>query len=217
MKKMRKDLLKQDSDLIMYGCSAHWLHLLGMVQKYFRNHHKPQAWLSEKGGKKPVLPSHTRWYSEINMVESFLANRYCYQQIIQEHEKHFSFNSLVVAKVMDYSLCKDLVDQLRWPIASALGRCMVFLAGPPLGTWTPPWESCQQSISRCHHARAPHSLEDAPKVQRGEANNIATARCEHMALASSQASSAIPWQLLLCRSDQHLPTHLVAMSCSLYC
>ncbi|KAK2156092.1 hypothetical protein LSH36_222g04004 [Paralvinella palmiformis] len=58
------------------------------------------------------------------MVESFLANGCYYQQIIQEHEKDFSFDSLVVAKVMDYSLCtngKDLVDQLR-PIASVLDR-----------------------------------------------------------------------------------------------
>ena len=59
------------------------------------------------------------------MVESFLANRCYYQQIIQEHEKDFSFDSLIVAKVMDYSLCKngkDIVDQLRL-IASALDRC----------------------------------------------------------------------------------------------
>ena len=59
------------------------------------------------------------------MVESFLANRCYYQQIIQEHEKDFSFDSLVVAKVMDYFLYKngkDLVDQRR-PIASPLDRC----------------------------------------------------------------------------------------------
>ena len=62
MEKMRKDLLEQDSDLIVYGCSAHWLQLFGrdcipsattkhitVVQTYFRNHHKHQAWLNEKG------------------------------------------------------------------------------------------------------------------------------------------------------------------------
>ncbi|KAK2148549.1 hypothetical protein LSH36_491g00041 [Paralvinella palmiformis] len=95
-----------------------------MVQKYFRKHYKPQAWLSEKGGKKPALAGNIRWKSEIEMVESFLTNRCYYQQIIQEHEKD-SFDSLVVAKVTDYSHCtngKDLVDQLR-PIASALDRC----------------------------------------------------------------------------------------------
>ena len=44
---------------------------------------------------------------------------------MQEQEKDFSFDSLVVAKVMDYFLCKngkDLVDQLRH-IASAMDRC----------------------------------------------------------------------------------------------
>ncbi|KAK2152805.1 hypothetical protein LSH36_317g01013 [Paralvinella palmiformis] len=61
MKKMRKDLLKQNSDLIMYGCSAHWLHLLGMVQKYFRNHHKPQAWLSEKGARGMMMCLKKAW------------------------------------------------------------------------------------------------------------------------------------------------------------
>ena len=40
-------------------------------------------------------------------------------------------------------------------------------------------------------------------------------------LASSQASPSqgcsLPWQLLLHKSDQHLPTHLVARCCSLWC
>ncbi|KAK2156091.1 hypothetical protein LSH36_222g04003 [Paralvinella palmiformis] len=56
MEKMRKELLDQDSDLIMYGCSALWLQPFGrdsttsaitkhitVVQNYFRNHHKPLA------------------------------------------------------------------------------------------------------------------------------------------------------------------------------
>ena len=109
------------------------------------------------------------------MVESFLANRCYYQQIILEQEKDFSFDSLVVAKVMEYSLCKngkDLVDQLQ-PIASVLDRCqsdgsllMQMYAMPGWASCTPPpRESCQQAIRRCHHARAPHMLH--PKY-RGE-------------------------------------------------
>ena len=103
------------------------------------------------------------------MVERFLANRCYYQQIIQEQEKDFSFDSLVVATVMDYSLCKngkDLVDQLR-PIASALDRCQSdgsLLHAMP-GWAMPPRESYQQAIPRCHHARATHMLH--PKY-RGE-------------------------------------------------
>ena len=124
---------------------------------------------------KPVLAGDTRWNREIDMVERFLANRCYYQQIIQEQEKDFSFDSLIVAKVMDYSLCKDgkeLVDQLR-PIASALDRCptngsllMQMYAMPGWASCTPPpRESCQQAIPRCRHARAPHMLH--PKY-RGE-------------------------------------------------
>ena len=59
------------------------------------------------------------------MIDSFLANRCHYQHIIHEHERELSFDSAVVTKVVDYSLCKndmDLVEQLR-PIASALDRC----------------------------------------------------------------------------------------------
>ena len=56
MDKMRKLLLEEDSDLLVYGCNAHWLILLGQditpssvvkhiadVHKYFKNHHQPSA------------------------------------------------------------------------------------------------------------------------------------------------------------------------------
>ena len=110
----------------------------------------------------------TRWNSEIYMVKSFLANRCNYQQITKSKRR---------TSLVDYSLCKngkDLVDQLR-PIASALDRCQSngsSLAGACdawLGLLSEPAlrrkESCQQTIPRCHHARAPHMLH--PKY-RGE-------------------------------------------------
>ena len=56
MEKMRDGLKKDDSSLLVYGCSAHWMNLLMQditptsvtkhvveIQKYFRNHHKPNA------------------------------------------------------------------------------------------------------------------------------------------------------------------------------
>jgi len=52
MGKMKRMLQEDDDQLIVYGCSSHWLNLLGQqvtpsqimkhiveVQKYFRNHH----------------------------------------------------------------------------------------------------------------------------------------------------------------------------------
>lgn len=67
MEKMRDALQKDDPQLNVYGCSAHWLNLLGQditptsimkhindVTKYFRNHHAPCAWLQMcEGSLKP--------------------------------------------------------------------------------------------------------------------------------------------------------------------
>lgn len=60
MQKMKSLLLEDDNQLLVYGCSSHWLNLLGQeltpapimkhiveVQKYFRNHHQPCGWLKE--------------------------------------------------------------------------------------------------------------------------------------------------------------------------
>ena len=53
MERMRQSLKQDDEELVVYGCSAHWLKFQTVmkhvveVQKYFQNHHKPGAWLSE--------------------------------------------------------------------------------------------------------------------------------------------------------------------------
>jgi hypothetical protein len=138
MEKMRNELRLANPGIFVYGCSAHWLQLLGkdcstpaitkhiiLVQKFFRNHHKPQAWLSEKGGKKPILPGDTRWNSELDCIQNFLSNRCHYQKIIQDYDKEYSFDQVVVDKVNAYALCKNamnMVEQLK-PIASALDKC----------------------------------------------------------------------------------------------
>ena len=56
---MRKNLIEEDSSLTVYGCSAHWLNLLGQnvtssqtisqvieINKYVRSHHVPSALLT---------------------------------------------------------------------------------------------------------------------------------------------------------------------------
>ena len=137
MNKMR-DALKQDHpDIIVYGCSAHLLNLLGEditpsnvikhakdVNKYFRNHHRPCAWLNEIGESvKPQLPGDTRWKSQLTCLESFVKNRRFYQQICEEHENEIDAN--ISKKILDMSIyrnAKDLIEQLR-PVASAIDTC----------------------------------------------------------------------------------------------
>ena len=89
MDKMRRELEKEDANLIPYGCLYHVLNLLGQdltpapimkhiveVNKFFRNHHVPSAWLkSQLGSKRPQLPSETRWKGQLICLDSYLTNR----------------------------------------------------------------------------------------------------------------------------------------------
>lgn len=140
MESMRNKLHEDDPDLLVYGCSSHWLNLLGndltpssviahvvAVQKYFRNHHKPAAWLTERTGSlKPQLPGDTRWKSQLTCIDTFLTNKPHYSAIIMEHDEDpdFSFDPNIVSKIQDINLhkqCKDLASQLR-PVANAIDR-----------------------------------------------------------------------------------------------
>ena len=131
---MRDILQKDNPQLIVYGCSAHWRNLLGQdvtpstlmkhiveIQKYFRNHHGPAAWLAEiPGSIRPQLPCDTRWKSQSTCIESFLHNRPHYIQIVQDHEGDFDRN--IISKVSDYNIFAqawDLKAQLK-PIADAI-------------------------------------------------------------------------------------------------
>ena len=89
MEVMKQNLKEADPDLTVYGCSAHWLYLLGQditpsqvinqvveVNKYFRNHHVPGALLSEMSGSvKPQFPNDKRWNSQLKCIETFIRNR----------------------------------------------------------------------------------------------------------------------------------------------
>lgn len=136
MEKMRKNLQEKDEGLVVYGCLAHWLNLLGQditpsslmkhiteVQKYFRNHHRPAAWLKEcEGSVKPQLPGDTRWKSQLTCLDTFLTNRTFFTKIAEDHEG--DIDKCIIQKIMDYNLyrqARDLADQLR-PIAEAIDR-----------------------------------------------------------------------------------------------
>jgi len=95
-----KTLLQQDDDqLIVYGCSSHWLNLLGQelttpqimkhvveVQKYFRNHHQPSGWLKEVSeAVKPQIPGDTRWNSQLTCTDTFIKNHAAYAHVVNSH------------------------------------------------------------------------------------------------------------------------------------
>jgi hypothetical protein len=136
MEKMRHALHEDNSDLIVYGCSPHLLNMLGEdltptaimkhvkeVNKFFRNHHKPCAWLSAvKDSVKPQLPGDTRWKSQLLCLDTFLKNSSIYMQICQDHEEEFDRS--ILQKIKDYNIfrnARDLAEQLR-PIATAIDQ-----------------------------------------------------------------------------------------------
>lgn len=137
MENMRTALKTDDPSLVVYGCSAHWMNLLLQditpnqvmkhvieIQKHFRNHHKPNAWLSEIADSvKPQLPGDTRWKSQLTCLDTFLKNRSHYMRIVQDNED--DFDQQIARKIQDvgiYRNAKDLASQLG-PVAAALDRC----------------------------------------------------------------------------------------------
>lgn len=137
MERMRHALKSEDNDLIVYGCSAHWLNLLGEdltpsavmkhvveIQKFFRNHHKPNAWLADCSDSiKPQIPGETRWKSQLMCLDSFIKNRSCYMKVVQDHEE--DIDGTIARKIQDFNLfrnVRDLASQLR-PVAVALDKC----------------------------------------------------------------------------------------------
>jgi len=134
MEVMRNNLREDNPSLTVYGCSAHWLNLLGQditpsaimgqvveVNKYFRSHHTPGALLSAiPGSVKPQLPADTRWNSQMTAIETFLKNRPFMIQLLSQNEDDIDQRiSNLVLNVGLYNEVKSLYKQLT-PIATAL-------------------------------------------------------------------------------------------------
>ena len=97
---MKQNLQDSNPELTVYGCSAHWLNLLGQditptqvinqvveINKYFRNHHVPGALLSEiPESVKPQLPAETRWNSQLTCIDTYIRNRPYMLMIIAKNE-----------------------------------------------------------------------------------------------------------------------------------
>ncbi|KAK2146527.1 hypothetical protein LSH36_602g01037 [Paralvinella palmiformis] len=136
MDKMRDALKEDDSSLVVYGCSVHMLNRLGQditsssvmkhvmeIQKYFRNHQKPNAWITEcPDTVKPQFSTETRSKSQLAYIETFIKKRSSYMNIVHEHED--DFDKQIARKIQDiriYRNAQDLATQLR-PIAVALDK-----------------------------------------------------------------------------------------------
>lgn len=136
MVKMRELLNESHPKIETYGCSAHYLNLLGNdvtvssvvghvnnINKYFRNHHIPNALLSQQVGSiKPVLPGATRWNSQIDCLKSYVTNRTYMLLICNNDENDISADiTKLINDVNIYRNVKHHIDQLH-PISAALDR-----------------------------------------------------------------------------------------------
>lgn len=133
---MKQNLVETDPELTVYGCSAHWLNLLGQdvtppqvinqvveVNKYFRNHHVPGALLAEiPESVKPQLPAETRWNSQLTCIDTYIRNRPYLLMICAKNEEIIDSRIRnLIHNVGLFNEVKNLQKQLQ-PISSALDR-----------------------------------------------------------------------------------------------
>ena len=136
MQVMKESLKETNLDLTVYGCSAHWLNLLGQdvtppqvinqiveINKYFRNHHVPGALLGEiSGSVKPHLPENTRWNSQVACTETYIRNRpYMLMVIAQNEDIIDSRIRTLILNVGLYNEAEHLRTQLQ-PVSNALDK-----------------------------------------------------------------------------------------------
>jgi len=99
MKSVRRSLQEWRPQLLMFGCSAHYLNLVETVatpqqimgpivkiNRFFREHHQPSGWLKEKDGMMPQLPNNTRWTSQRAALHTVVRNHPKYVEIRDEQD-----------------------------------------------------------------------------------------------------------------------------------
>ena len=133
---MKQNLVETDPELTVYGCSAHWLNLLGQdvtpsqiiskvieVNKYFRNHHVPGALLVEiPESVKPQLPAETRWNSQLTCIDTYIRNRPYLLMICAKNEDVIDSRIRnLIHNIGLFSEVKNLQKHLA-PVSSALDR-----------------------------------------------------------------------------------------------
>lgn len=135
MVKLRELISEKYPNLFVYGCNAHYLNCVGVkmtpskkiediitIQKYFKNHHFPSTALTESKGKRPVIPTDTRWNSQIECIDNFLENHAQYLNILRKNPQQFD------PKVSSLIKSTELYDDAtQWrsvaePVARALDK-----------------------------------------------------------------------------------------------
>ena len=124
-----------DDDVMLYGCKAHALNLLGkdlenkavtdkaiQVIKYFRNTHLPGAWLSASGNNKLILPCETRWYGKTNALECYLSAWLNLLSIAEEHREEMKKDIYtIITNIAHKRQVEDLLKIYK-PVAVAIDR-----------------------------------------------------------------------------------------------
>jgi hypothetical protein len=100
MQSLRSIMMSRFPGLQAYGCNSHLLNLLGekftpkqlieqvvRVQKHIRSHSFTSALLRKLKGLRPIIPSSTRWNSQIDCCENFLTNHTKYLDVMRESMK----------------------------------------------------------------------------------------------------------------------------------
>lgn len=146
MKALQNLVRRNLPDMEAYGCNPHLMNLLGekftpddlkfsvnLVQNYFRNHQTLSAGLKDLGGLRPVLPTSTRWNSQIDAFLNYLQNQPKYLELIRkrkttgkvEQEKLVEIKS-ILGNQEKYEEIEQCVNILK-PICTSLDKVTIVL------------------------------------------------------------------------------------------
>lgn len=137
MRLLREKLEQIEPDILVYGCNAHLLNLIGRdlskveltdriktVQKFYRNHHMESASMKLLKGKRPVLPCDTRWSSQIEMYKNYQENHAKYLDISRKLNSGVRCEPSVKAIINDMTVFPEvsrMIDYLS-PVNEALTK-----------------------------------------------------------------------------------------------
>jgi len=174
MEVMRNNLCEANHTMSAYGCSVLLLILLGkyitppaimvqVVNKYYRIHHDPWAFLSAiSGSVKQKLPTDTKRHSQMTAIDTFLKNNPFMIQSLGQNEDEIDKRMSNLHAVQNISLyievkslqtaytyrqCTEL-RSIWWQLPCWFIRK---LAQPAVKWWpsTPPW--CDNKVVREGH------------------------------------------------------------------
>ena len=73
------------------------------INKFFRNHHHPSAWLKKQHNSIiPTIPNDTRWKGQLMTLETFIRNGCHYLMYV--HEFTTEINKNMAIKISDTNL-----------------------------------------------------------------------------------------------------------------